>query len=142
MRHLLRLILLVVPMLMLFVSVCQAIPFTTSLDGPSENPPVPSPGTGTAFVDFDLSTHTLSVQASFSDLVGTTTDAHIHCCVALPEERGVATQVPRSLDSRWESRRGPTSMVFDTTLASTYNPAFVTANGAVVAAAEERSSPA
>jgi hypothetical protein len=31
---------------------------------------------------------------------------------------------------------GTYSMVFDTTLASTYNPAFVTANGGTVAAAE------
>jgi hypothetical protein len=31
---------------------------------------------------------------------------------------------------------GTYSMLFDTTLASTYNPAFVTANGGTVAAAE------
>jgi hypothetical protein len=136
MRHLLRLILLVVPMLMLFVSVCQAIPFTTSLDGPSENPPVPSLGTGTAFVDFDLSTHTLSVQASFGDLVGATTDAHIHCCVTEPGNVGVATQVPRFAGWPMGVMEGTYDMVFDTTLASTYNPAFVTANGNSVAAAE------
>jgi hypothetical protein len=136
MRHLLRLILLVVPMLMLFVSVCQAIPFTTSLDGPSENPPVPSPGTGTALIDFDLTTHTLSVQVSFEDLVGVTTDAHIHCCVAPPGNVGVATQVPRFVGWPVGVMEGTYSMVFDTTLASTYNPAFVTANGGTVAAAE------
>jgi CHRD domain len=136
MRHLLRLILLVVPMLMLFVSVCQAIPFTTSLDGPSENPPVPSPGTGTALIDFDLTTHTLSVQVSFEDLVGLTTDAHIHCCVAPPGNVGVATQVPRFVGWPMGVMSGTYSMVFDTTLASTYNPAFVTANLGSVAAAE------
>jgi CHRD domain/PEP-CTERM motif len=136
MRHLLRLILLVVPMLMLFVSVCQALPFIASLDGPSENPPVPSMGTGTAFVDFDLSTQTLSVQVTFSDLVGLTTDAHIHCCVAPPGNVGVATQVPRFAGWPMGVMEGTYDMVFDTSLASTYNPAFVTANGGSVAAAE------
>ena len=137
MRHLLRLILLVVPMLMLFVSVCQAIPFTTSLDGASENPPVlESPGTGTAFIDFDLSTHTLSVQATFSDLVGTTTNAHIHCCVAPPENVGVATRSRRSLGFPLGVMEGTYDSVFDTSLASTYNPAFVTANGGSVEEAE------
>ena len=134
MRHFLRLILLVVPMLILFVSVCQAIPFTTSLDGPSENPPVPSPGTGTAFVDFDIVTHTLHVEVTFSDLVGPTTVAHIHCCVAPPGNAGVATTTPSFPDFPIGVMSGTYEMDFDTTLASTYNPAFVTANGGVGAA--------
>jgi hypothetical protein len=136
MRHLLRLILLVVPMLMLFVSVCQAIPFTTFLDGPSENPPAPSPGTGTAFVDFDIVTHTLHVEVSFSGLVGATTMAHIHCCVAPPGNAGVATTTPSFPDFPIGVMSGTYERDFDTTLASTYNPAFVTANGGTVAAAE------
>ena len=94
MRHLLRLILLVVPMLMLFVSVCQAVPFMVSLDGASENPSTGSPGTGTAFIDFDLINHTLSVEATFSGLLAPTTVAHIHCCVAPPGNVGVATTTP------------------------------------------------
>jgi CHRD domain len=136
MRHLLRLIALVAPMLMLLVSVCQAIPFTASLDGPSENPPVPSPGTGTAFVDFDIVANTLHVEASFSDLVGLTTVAHIHCCVAPPGTAGVATTTPTFPGFPVGVMSGTYDMDFDTTLASTYNPAFVTANGGTVAAAE------
>jgi hypothetical protein len=134
MSHLWRLILLLASILLVGAPVCEALPFTASLDGPSENPPVPSPGTGTAFIDFDLTSHTLSVQASFSDLVGLTTDAHIHCCVAPPGNVGVATQVPRFAGWPMGVMEGTYSMVFDTTLASTFNPAFVTANGSVAAA--------
>jgi hypothetical protein len=136
MSHLRRLILLLASILLVAAPVCEAVPFMASLDGPSENPPVPSMGTGTAFIDFDLTTHTLSVQASFSDLVGATTDAHIHCCVAPPGNVGVATQVPRFAGWPMGVMEGTYSMVFDTTLASTFNPAFVTANGGSVAAAE------
>ena len=103
MSHLLRLVLLLAPMLLLVAPVCQATPFTAFLDGPSENPPVPSPGRGTAFIDFDLSAHTLSVEVTFSDLVGPTTVAHIHCCVAPPGNAGVATTTPTFPVSRRES---------------------------------------
>jgi hypothetical protein len=78
-----------------FASIAQAVPitFTASLDGPSESPPVASPGTGNAVVVYDDAAHTLSVEVTFSDLVGMTTVAHIHCCVASPGTGtvGVAT---------------------------------------------------
>jgi hypothetical protein len=136
MSHLRSLILLLASILLVAAPVCEAVPFTASLDGPSENPPVPSPGTGTALIDFDLSTHTLSVEATFSDLVGTTTNAHIHCCIAPPGNVGVATQVPSFIGFPLGVTEGTYDMVFDTSLASTYNPDFVTANGGSVAAAE------
>lgn len=68
-----------------------AVIFTTYMDGPSENPAVPSPGTGFAQVTFDGDAHTLRVELTFADLVGTTTVAHIHCCVDEPGTVGVAT---------------------------------------------------
>jgi hypothetical protein len=76
-----------------FSSVAHAVPitFTASLDGPSENPPVASDGTGNVVVTYDSVAHTLSVAAEFADLEGTTTVAHIHCCVAAPGTVGVAT---------------------------------------------------
>jgi hypothetical protein len=58
--------------------------FKAFMDGPSEEPPVPSPGTGFAVVNYDSVAHTLSIDASWADLVGTTTVAHIHCCTADP----------------------------------------------------------
>src|SRR5688572_26658331 len=74
----------------------QAITYTTELSGPNESPPVASPGTGTATVNFDAVAHTLRVNATFSGLLGNTTASHIHCCVATPGAgvAGVATQVP------------------------------------------------
>lgn len=67
-----------------------AVPVTYKavLDGPSESPPVASPGTGIAIVVLDSDTNFLSIKASFSGLVGVTTVAHIHCCTAVP---GVST---------------------------------------------------
>ena len=65
--------------------------FHTQLLGANENPPVASPGSGYALVTFDTTAHTLVVYASFENLVGTTTVAHIHCCVDEPGTVGVAT---------------------------------------------------
>jgi hypothetical protein len=136
MRHFLRLIVFVPVILGLLVSVCHAILFSATLDGPSENPPVPSPGTGFALVDFDIVAHTLHVEASFSDLVGLTTVAHIHCCVAPPGTVGVATTVPTFPGFPAGVMSGTYENDFDTSVASSYNPAFITANGGSVAAAE------
>jgi hypothetical protein len=67
------------------------ITFKAFLDGPSENPPVASPGTGEATVIYDDVAHTLQVDLEWEGLVGTTTVAHIHCCVDPPGTVGVAT---------------------------------------------------
>lgn len=56
----------------------QASTFVAFLDGPSESPPNASPATGNAIVTYDGVLHTLRVQISFSGLLGTTTQAHIH----------------------------------------------------------------
>lgn len=47
-------------------------------------------GTGYARVTFDTVLRTLRVQADWSGLTGTTTVAHIHCCVAAPGTVAVA----------------------------------------------------
>lgn len=62
----------------------QASTFVAFLDGPSEFPPVPSPGTGTARVTYDGTAHTLRVEITFSGLVGNTVVAHIHAPTATP----------------------------------------------------------
>ncbi len=67
------------------------IQFSTNLLGANENPAVPSPGSGTAFVTYDDLAHTLVVHASFFDLLGLTTASHIHCCADVPTNVGVAT---------------------------------------------------
>ncbi len=105
------------------------IVYTASLDGPSESPPVASPGTGWARVTFDDVATTMRVEASFQDLVGPTTVAHVHCCTASPGTGtiGVATYpgtfpgFPAGVTSGTYS-----SPIFDMTLAGSYTAGFVT----------------
>src|SRR5688572_3236646 len=54
--------------------------YTANLSGPAESPPVASPGTGFASVQYDSTLHTFLINASWSDLLAGTTVAHIHCC--------------------------------------------------------------
>lgn len=114
------------------------IPYIAHLTGPGESPPNASPGIGDAKVDFDIAAHILRVQATFSGLLGTTTMSHIHSPTPTPGAgtAGVATQTPTFVGFPLGVTSGTYDHTFDTTLASTYNPAFVTANGGSVAAAE------
>jgi hypothetical protein len=114
------------------------ITYTAALSGPNESPVNASPGTGFATVIFDSVAHTLDVSVNFSGLESTTTASHIHCCTASPFSgtAGVATQTPTFIDFPLGVTSGSYSRTFDTSLASTYNPAFVTANGGSVAATE------
>ena len=47
-------------------------------------------GSGSGLVEFDDTDNTLRISSSWSGLSGTTTVAHIHCCVAPPGTVGVA----------------------------------------------------
>jgi hypothetical protein len=79
------------------------------------------------------------VDVIFSGLTGTTTASHIHCCVASPflnANAGVATQVPYFLNLPLGVTSGSFTQLLDLTLASSYNPAFVTAEGGTVPDAE------
>ena len=123
---------------LLVASVGHAARFTAPLNGPNESPPNASAGTGFATVDFNPSLHTLSISFSFSGLTGTTTASHIHCCIAPNGTAGVATAVPTFPGFPLAVTSGSYSAVFDTSLASTWNPAFITANGGTPAGAEAR----
>ena len=114
------------------------ITYIANLDGPSESPPNASPGTGFATVVFDSTAHILDVDVSFSGLLGTTTAAHIHAATALPGigTAGVATQVPTFTGFPLGVTSGTYTHTFDTSLASTWNPAFITANGGTPLGAE------
>ncbi|SCX77359.1 CHRD domain-containing protein [Nitrosospira sp. Nsp13] len=109
------------------------IVYTTSLDGPSEAPPNISPGTGTAKITVDFDLVTMRVEESFSGLQGNVTASHIHCCTAVPGAGtiGVATTLPTFTDFPSGVTSGTYDRTFDMTAASSYNPAFVTANGSV-----------
>lgn len=112
--------------------------FFADLSGPNEAPPVASPGTGFAVVTYDTLTHVMRVQVSFADLVGTTTASHIHAPTAIPlaGTAGVATAVPTFPGFPLGVTSGAYDRSFDMTLASSYNPAFVTAQGGTPALAE------
>jgi len=112
------------------------VTFTTTLSGANENPANASPGTGTASVTYDGSLHTLALDITFSGLTTNDTAAHIHCCVAPPGNTGVATAVPAFPGFPLGVTGGTYNQTLDLTQASSWNPAFVTANGGTVAGAE------
>jgi hypothetical protein len=124
--------------MLLAASPVHAVPveFFATLSGAAENPATPSPGTGTAHVTFDLATHFLRVQVTFSGLLSTTTASHIHCCVTPPGNAMVATMVPTFLGFPLGVTSGTYDQTFDTSLASTFNPAFLSFIGGTVADAE------
>jgi hypothetical protein len=105
--------------------------YQATLTGPAEAPPNSSPGTGNARVTFDFDLATMRVEASFSALLGNVTVAHIHCCTAtaLAGTAGVATALPSFPGFPAGVTGGSYDQTFDLTLASSYNPAFVTAQG-------------
>lgn len=105
-----------------------------NLTGAAENPPNASSGTGVATVTYDSVAHSMTVTVSFSGLVGTTTAAHIHCCVDAPGVVGVATPTPSFPGFPAGGFSGTYQQTFDLTQAASYNPAFVTAQGSVAAA--------
>ena len=127
-----------------FLSAAVAMPaaaheavYTTSLNGLSEAPPNTSPGIGMATITIDFDLVTMRVQESFSGLLGDVTAAHIHCCTAIPETgtAGVATVTPTFTGFPSGVTAGTYDHTFDMTVASSYNPAFVTANGGNISGA-------
>jgi hypothetical protein len=105
--------------------------FFATLSGPAESPPNNSPGTGTATVTINDVTDSMHVTANFSGLGTPTIMAHIHCCTAVPltGTAGVATQVPSFLNFPLGVTSGMFDQTLDMTLASSWNPAFITAHG-------------
>ena len=108
------------------------------LNGPSEVPVNASPGTGFATVIFDSALHTMSLSVTFSGLLGITTASHIHCCTAASNAgtAGVATETPTFGGFPLGVTSGSYNNLFNLTLASSFNPAFVTSNGGTVASTE------
>lgn len=118
----------------------QAVPiaYAAYLDGLSESPVNASPGVGVTEVDIDTTAHTLHVFVEFQGLLGTTTASHIHSptAVALAGTAGVATTTPTFAGFPLGVTSGTYDITLDMTLASSWNPSFVTANGGTTAGAE------
>jgi hypothetical protein len=75
----------------------------------------------------------MRVQVTFSGLLGTVTASHIHAATAVAGTgtAGVATTTPTFTGFPSGVTSGTYDNIFDLTLASSYNPAYVTANGGI-----------
>jgi hypothetical protein len=134
-----------------FLSACAALALTAAtlpahatisiysvvLNGASESPVNGSPGTGTGTVTIDDVLNTLSLAVTFSGLTGNTTASHIHCCTAVAGAgtAGVASTTPSFPAFPLGVTSGSASFTLDETLASSWNGAYITANGGTTASA-------
>ena len=130
-------------LLSVFAGAANASPiqFSAVLTGPNEAPPNVSPGTGLALVTIDPVAHTMVVEASFQNLLGPVTAAHIHV-INGPLDTNVADLVGPVFTSTPTFTGFPSGVtagtyfnVFDTTFSSSFNPALVN-NVSTVPAAE------
>ena len=118
----------------------STLTYEAFLSGPNESPPNASPGTGFAVVTVNTgyagTDDWLTVDVSFSGLLGTTTASHIHAATATPGTgtAGVATTTPTFAGFPLGVTSGVYTNTLDLTLASSYNPAYVTANGSIAGA--------
>lgn len=112
------------------------ISYIAQLNGPSESPPNASPGTGSALVDIDTSTRTMRVFVAFQGLIGATTAAHIHGPAAPGGTAPIITTTPTFPGFPLGVTSGVYLHTFSLTDASTYNPAYIAANGGTVSGAE------
>lgn len=95
-----------------------------------------SAGTGLAIVTLDDRSFTMRLQTLFFGLTGNVSAAHIHCCTATPGvgTAGVATTTS-SFPGFPAGTFGSYDVTFDMTLASSWNPSFVTAHGGTLGGA-------
>lgn len=104
--------------------------YKATLLGSNEVPPTGSAASGTIVVT--LTGNLLTVNESYTGLTGNPTGAHIHCC-SLP---GVNSLVAVPFSAFPTTPAGTYSNTFDLSLATSYNAAFVTAQGGTAATAE------
>ena len=137
MKKTLNLVSLVFAFLMLAgVAKADQLIFTTTMTGAQEVPPTGSPGIGSALITIDTVTNLMTVNVSFAGLVSPTIIAHIHCCAGPGGIASPATTVPSFPGFPVGVTTGTYLQTFDLTLASSYNPAFIAANGGTVAGAQ------
>lgn len=119
-------------------TVATVISYDATLNGINQSPANASPATGLAQVDYDDVAKTLHMHVDFSGLQGTTTAAHIHSATAVPGTgtAGVATTTPYFVGFPIGVTSGTYDNTLDLTLASSWNPSYITANGGTTASAE------
>lgn len=110
--------------------------YTAVATGPAEAVPVASPGYSIATLVIDDVANTLQLSSPFWQLLGNTTDAHIHA--ATPEPLLGTAPVAVPLDGfPLGVKSGDYSITFNLLDAGTYSPAFLTANGGSVDSARD-----
>jgi len=125
----------------LSANAAQAAPitYTAVLSGANEVPAIPTTGTGSATITYDPVTHLLGLDINFANLVSPTTASHIHCCAPQPgNNAGVATTTPTFAGFPLGVTSGTYVNTLDLTLASSWNPSFITSAfaGGTIAGAE------
>jgi len=116
------------------------ITYSAALSGAAESPANASPGTGFVFVTIDAVAHTMAVDVSFQDLMGTTTAAHIHVIngpgdANIADTNGpVATTTPSFTFFPLGVQSGTMIDTYDMTDAGSYRAGFVTDSGNVAMA--------
>src|ERR1700674_4893297 len=73
--------------------------FKAALDGKPEVPPTPSPGTGTADIDYDPATKKLSWKLTYTGLTGPAKAAHFHGPAEPGKNAGVEVAIPGATSS-------------------------------------------
>lgn len=113
------------------------IKYGAALTGAAEDPRNESPASGRTTVLIDDVTGMMTVNATFSGLLGTTTASHIHCCTAIPftARAGVATSLPTFPAFPLGITGASYTETFDLTNLATYNTAFIDNNGGSVESA-------
>jgi hypothetical protein len=102
--------------------------FETTLSGLNEVPANASPGTGFATLIWDTDAHTAQLDFTYSGLLGTALDAHIHAPTAAPNAGNIGIATPPQFGGLFTTglTAGAFSHLFATNAASFYQPSFVT----------------
>ena len=130
---------LIAPFFSLESAFADPVTFTAKLSSEAQGQQNASPGTGSAKVVMDTTTHTLQVSMSFAGLENTTNAAHIHCLCTEPpgtHATNAATQVPTFAGFPMGVTSGTYSGTLDTSQAGAYSPRFLAATGGTPASAE------
>ena len=114
-----------------FCIAANAGSFTANMTGSLEIPPNASSATG--FATLTLVADSLTVDESFTGLIGgVASAAHIHCCVPVGTNTGVAVGFPGFS----ATTSGTYLHTFDLLDSTIYSPTFLTSSGGTAAGAE------
>jgi len=120
-------------------ALAHALQFTGSFAAEAQG----ATGSGTLFLEYDEHGRTLLIQATWTGLSGTTTNAHIHCCTATPTAGSAGIALAQTSNNRLPDfplgiTSGSYTKVIDLTQQNQYGATFFVASGGTTALAEKR----